>query len=139
MASGYRSVRLHPSAVRRLLSDDGQPVHRHLARIGDRVTRAAKQVADERLQTGTGAYKAGFVTTTIRGAGTFRIVVANIDRKATWIENGTPPHLILPRRATILRFTSRSGGVVFARQVNHPGTKPYRILATALRRGLAGV
>lgn len=70
------------------------------------------------------------------------------DRMAWWVrsksphgdyvEEGTPPHVILPRTAKVLRFLggtgrisqpspnqripTRAGGVVFATQVNHPGT-----------------
>lgn len=40
------------------------------------------------------------------------------------IEFGTRPHVIEARRAKFLRFINRSGKVVFARKVNHPGTKP---------------
>lgn len=56
---------------------------------------------------------------------------------AAYVETGTRPHVIVPRTAQALRFPSqgssvtlsgrlRSGGggsYVFARRVNHPGTK----------------
>lgn len=35
----------------------------------------------------------------------------------------TAPHLILPKKASVLRFTGKSGQTVFARKVNHPGSK----------------
>jgi hypothetical protein len=35
---------------------------------------------------------------------------------------GSMPHIIRPRKAKVLRFRGRGGGVVFARKVNHPGT-----------------
>ena len=42
-----------------------------------------------------------------------------------WVRMGTRPHIIRPVKAKALRFMV--GGVaVFARQVNHPGTKPNR-------------
>jgi hypothetical protein len=44
---------------------------------------------------------------------------------------GTPPHLIRPRRRKALRFLGR-GGLVFARQVNHPGTRANPFLTKAL-------
>ena len=54
---------------------------------------------------------------------------------AAYVELGTRPHVIRPRNKKVLRFaprgsgrlsgSPRSGGsVVFARRVNHPGTKP---------------
>lgn len=44
---------------------------------------------------------------------------------------GTPAHIIRPRNRQVLRFPS-AGGVVFARQVRHPGTRPNRFLADSL-------
>lgn len=57
-----------------------------------------------------------------------------------YVEEGTRPHVIVPRNASALRFVggsgrvsqpapnqriaTRSGGVVFAKRVNHPGTPP---------------
>jgi len=43
---------------------------------------------------------------------------------AMFVEYGTRPHLIRPVRASVLRFVSRSGQVVYTRLVRHPGTKP---------------
>lgn len=40
---------------------------------------------------------------------------------AKFLENGTAPHEIKPRRAKKLRFVV-NGEVAFARKVNHPGT-----------------
>lgn len=48
------------------------------------------------------------------------------------VNDGTRPHIIRPRRARALRFTV-NGRVVFARVVNHPGTKPRPFLDRALR------
>lgn len=35
----------------------------------------------------------------------------------------TSPHLILPKKASVLKFTSGGGQTVFAKKVNHPGSK----------------
>lgn len=43
--------------------------------------------------------------------------------QAWFLEYGTRAHKIRPKRAKALRFTGRSGQPVFAREVNHPGTK----------------
>lgn len=45
---------------------------------------------------------------------------------------GTRPHVIVPRNKTFLRFFRPEGGVVFAKRVNHPGTKPNRYLTDNL-------
>lgn len=42
---------------------------------------------------------------------------------AIYVKKGTRPHEIRPRRARALRFVI-NGKVVFAKKVEHPGTKP---------------
>lgn len=49
------------------------------------------------------------------------------------VEAGTGPHVITPKRARVLRFTSR-GAVVFTRRVNHPGTKGLQMFQNAARQ-----
>lgn len=51
---------------------------------------------------------------------------------ALFHHEGTQPHVIEARRARALRFEV-GGNVVFARRVNHPGTRPNRFLLNALR------
>ncbi len=55
-------------------------------------------------------------------------------RYASYIENGTPPHEIRPKRARALRFVM-NGSVVFARSVQHPGTKPRPFMRIAEKSG----
>lgn len=51
---------------------------------------------------------------------------------AAAVHDGTAPHVIRPRRAQALRF--RVGGrIVYARVVNHPGTRGRPFLDRALR------
>jgi hypothetical protein len=50
---------------------------------------------------------------------------------AAAIDRGSKAHVIQVRRRKALRFIG-SGGVVFRRRVNHPGTKPYRFLSRAV-------
>lgn len=51
---------------------------------------------------------------------------------AAMVNDGTRPHRIRPRTKRALRFVV-NGQVVFARVVNHPGTKPNPFLDRALR------
>ena len=44
---------------------------------------------------------------------------------ASFVSEGTRPHLILPRRRRFLSWLGPQGRV-FARRVNHPGTRPNR-------------
>ncbi len=51
---------------------------------------------------------------------------------APFVNDGTRPHEIRPRRAQALRFVI-GGRVVFAKVVHHPGTRPNPFLDRALR------
>lgn len=51
---------------------------------------------------------------------------------AGFVNDGTKPHRIRPRNAKVLRFNV-GGRTVFARVVNHPGTKAKPFLDRALR------
>lgn len=62
------------------------------------------------------------------------IQVGSTHPRAKMHHEGTRAHVIEPKRATVLRFKV-GGATVFARRVQHPGTKPNRFLidaATAL-------
>lgn len=48
--------------------------------------------------------------------------VSNRAKHAVFIENGTRPHAIVARHASVLRFTV-GGRTIFRRRVWHPGTK----------------
>lgn len=56
-----------------------------------------------------------------------------------FVTRGTKAHPILPVRATVLRFETRDGSVVFARKVNHPGTQPNRFPMQVWRESLAEI
>ncbi len=43
---------------------------------------------------------------------------------ASEVDEGTKPHVIRPKNASVLAFPGKDGGTVFAREVNHPGTRP---------------
>jgi hypothetical protein len=51
-----------------------------------------------------------------------------------YILNGTPPHLIMPRNARMLRFI-QNGVVVFRSIVRHPGTSPNNFMERGVREG----
>lgn len=53
-----------------------------------------------------------------------------------WVHEGTAPHIIRPRHAKALRFTV-GGRVVFARYVNHPGTRARPFLRNAALEEIA--
>jgi hypothetical protein len=51
---------------------------------------------------------------------------------AGFVINGTPPHIIRAKDGGVLRFQI-GGATVFARSVNHPGTKPNDFFGRALQ------
>ncbi len=65
-------------------------------------------------------------------------------RVGTWInyalglEKGTKPHVITPRRRRALRFVV-GGREVFARRVNHPGTRAYHVFRDGLANSTKGI
>lgn len=59
-----------------------------------------------------------------------QLLLSSRKRYAGFIEFGTRPHIIRPRRAKALRFMVGLQEV-FARLVHHPGTRPYKFLYRA--------
>jgi hypothetical protein len=57
--------------------------------------------------------------------------VAGLTDYLGYILNGTPPHIIRPRRRKALRFIA-GGRVTFATKVQHPGTRKNNFLENAL-------
>lgn len=134
MATATRTIVMRQRELDQLLHSQHGTVGQHFQGTATKVTRMARQVAGEKLQRHSGAsgYHDGFRSQVDPGP---RLRVWNTSSIASYIENGTRPHLIRPRRAGgLLRFQSRGGGIVYARVVHHPGTKAYRVLETALRR-----
>lgn len=61
--------------------------------------------------------------------------VIAIPEHAIFVNEGTKPHVILPKRATVLSFFwARKGIHAFFKKVNHPGTKPNPFLWKALKK-----
>lgn len=59
-------------------------------------------------------------------------VIANASYSAD-IEYGTKPHIIEPKNANALHFTT-DGQDVFTKKVNHPGTKPNPVMRNAAHK-----
>lgn len=54
-------------------------------------------------------------------------------KHALFVHAGTLPHVILPRHAKILAWKGKSGKMVFATKVHHPGTMANPFLDRALK------
>jgi len=63
----------------------------------------------------------------------FKFVVGSPLKYARFVEFGTRPHMIYPRRAKALHFFTREGKEVFAKRVRHPGTRPTFIWKNQLK------
>lgn len=61
------------------------------------------------------------------------MTVGSGNKIAFWHHEGTKPHTILPKTAKTMRFNSR-GKIVYAKVVNHPGTRPNKYLTDNLRK-----
>jgi hypothetical protein len=60
------------------------------------------------------------------------VIIGSNDPVALYVHEGTRPHIIKPRKATVLVFTMGSE-TVFAKTVHHPGAKPNRFLSDNLK------
>ena len=77
-------------------------------------------------------------TEVVRSGNTVRGRLYNRSLVIRYLDEGTRPHPILPRRARVLRFHAQ-GRVVFARRVQHPGTPALNLLARLRERGQSEV
>lgn len=113
--------------------------HREAARAHSLLVSATAIAAREAAEAGRDEAKRGQFkdqTGTLRGridakalsGGEWEIVAPT--PYALFVEVGTRPHPIYPKRASVLRFYL-GGRTVFARSVQHPGTRAYAFMGHA--------
>lgn len=135
----------NPKGMADFIRSPNGPVLRDLLRRGDMLIKLAKaqvhlgrspEVGSIR---GTGGRSQPHLRDTIvkrtdmsRASGPVVMVGSDAAPKALIHHEGSRPHIITPRRATVLRFMGSSGQVVFTKRVRHPGTKPNRYLTDNL-------
>lgn len=121
-------IRFDGARLAAYLNASGGHVAQDLTRRTLRVVNRAKELAP----VDTGRLRASIVWTigTASGGGLVARVGTNV-AYARAVHEGTRAHVIVPRRARVLRFPS-GGRVVFARRVHHPGTRPRPFLRDAL-------
>lgn len=137
MPASTRSLQLNQAALDKVLRHPGGEVGRHLAYIARTATIEAQNLARQELDTNTGEYERGFTSTIERGPHGLRLRMWNRSGHATYIEAGTPPHIIQVRNARVLHWVDRNTGADrFAMWVHHPGTRAYRIMERAVRKVL---
>lgn len=120
MAKAKVKVTMDQQAIARLTRPGGM-VREDIERRGRRVQRKARSLAPR------GMRKYIKINTS---SGHVRV---ECNHPATlFVIKGTRKHKIRPRRAQALRFKI-GGRTVFAKVVNHPGTKPNDFMTKALR------
>lgn len=134
-----QKLRLDSAAIARLMDGPDGPVMRHAMVKGDEVKRGARQrvgvssPAGRQTRAGGSQHLRDTINKRlIRDKDGAAVYVGDLDDSvphARFHHDGTRPHQIRPVRAKMLRFTVAGGQVVFARVVNHPGTKanPYLV------------
>lgn len=116
-------IEIRAGGVNELLLSPSSPVMKELLRRARRVQRNARRMAPGKMGRRVNAVIVG------------RHVRVESSHPATlYVHNGTRPHQIRPRTRQVLKFSVK-GRTVFARVVNHPGTKPNPFLTKALRMG----
>lgn len=110
-------------------------VERRLAASLGKVARAIQETAraNHRFKSRSGDLERSIDYTVNRGEMKAEVgILDDTPEYGKWVHNGTPPHKIRPSKRKSLRFVgdadifSGSGGqygFVFAKSVNHPGTK----------------
>ena len=135
-------VRLDDAAMSDLLRSPNGPVGRHVMDLGTQVRdRAAPKVGVSATGHGIGASGAqqhlrdALIVRPASDEKGFAVLVGAELGHAELHHRGTQPHVIRPRNVTVLRFPTSPGGAtfVFAKEVNHPGTKPNPYLVDAAR------
>lgn len=113
------------------------------AMIAAATLKAAEEAAQDallrskqspRFKPRTGALLAATTARAVRLKSGAKVTLKNAKKYAAAIDQGAKPHVIVPRRAKLLRFLS-GGHIVFARRVNHPGNQAYRFLYRATLTG----
>lgn len=140
------TVRVVPDRVRRVRDALALEGHRTIVMLTPVDTGRAR--ANWQVSVGTPAegfveaFDAGGSATIARGAGI--IAEASDPYSMIWIHNGvpyvmylndgTPPHVIVPVNAKALHWKGPNGEDVFAKRVNHPGTAGVRMLERTVAR-----
>lgn len=121
------------------LASPGQPIHRTWISLLARIDARAKQnLSGGMVKVRTGNLRSSQFSR-IESAG--MIVRGTLENRASYaryVHDGTRPHEISARNATVLRFPGHDGQPVFRAVVHHPGTRPRPFLLEAMIRELGG-
>lgn len=122
-------IQLDAGAMARMLKSPGGAVGRHMLVLANRTLDNARKMAP--VKSGDLKASLGVTEVTQGQRGTMVRLGANISYGMD-VHAGTKPHVIVPKNKSVLRFPNKAGTIVYARKVNHPGTKPNPYLWQAL-------
>ena len=97
------------------------------------VAEDAKRVGTGRFKNQTGNLRRSIFRRIENGGARGIVGVGSSAPYGIHVEFGTRPHTILPKKRRFLAFKSKSGKLVFARRVNHPGSRPLPFMEPALK------
>lgn len=119
------NTRQYETALRRALNRQSDDVKRALVRTGIDVENDAKR----RCPVDTGRLRSSIVHR-IDGAGRVAGITVGTNVNYAWdVENGTPPHVIVPKNKRALYWPGAAHPVA---RVNHPGTRAQPFMRPAL-------
>lgn len=119
------------AALAHLLDDPKGSVGKHMRRIGVEILMGARAMVGVR----TGQLRKSLkMRQGVRGR--FQYVTVGADVKHAQVHHdGAKAHVIRAHQGRIMRFNV-GGKVVYARKVNHPGSKPRKYLTVPMRRAV---
>jgi hypothetical protein len=131
--SGRLTVEIDKVLVDRFTSWQG-PVGRSVSRLASRTVKEQKALAPKR----SGKLAASIRFTRGISSKGITFTSGSTLKYAGWMEHGTRPHVIRPKRpgGLLVFFWPKAGRTVFLRSVNHPGTRPYHYLSRGYTRAL---
>ena len=148
-------LRIFEGRYRFMADSPNGPVGLHLRRTGQKIEFAMKQIATEEKLVNSGRYRSSLTARVSKGGGGLILAVGSKVKTtvlrgqvelARLIEEGTPPHIFGPSEKKALWWDKPNdrgwmvqpdGGRPVPR-VNHPGTRPYRVIGRAVERVLKG-
>lgn len=123
----FSDLVLYRDKFEEMINGEKGMVGRYIRARGRAVVVAAKNQVDVK----TGTLKRSIVMIHTRHSYGHKLWIGSKLSYAYLHHEGTRPHRIDAKGPTILRFT-KGGRVVYARSVNHPGTRPNRYLTDQL-------
>ena len=123
----FKNVVLYPGALDYYLNNPMGDVGLYLKKRGRLIVAAAKR----QVGVDTGRLRQSINMVHMRDGRSQYLWIGSREAHALMHHEGTRPHVIVPREAPILRFTSGSR-IVYTRHVEHPGTRPNKYLSDQL-------